>query len=126
MKNTLTDLNNYLFEQLERLNDDSLDEEQLERELKKADTISRQAAIDILEGHLDDDYLDGYEYLNELKAIPSAQPQRMRGRWIPHKTKFGGEDEKVYTCDQCGHNIGFHAENFCPNCGADMRGEQDE
>ena len=126
MKNTLTDLNNYLFEQLERLNDDSLDEEQLERELKKADTISRQAAIDILEGHLDDDYLDGYEYLNELKAIPSAQPQRMRGRWIPHKSKFGGEDEKVYTCDQCGHNIGFHAENFCPNCGADMRGEQDE
>ncbi len=36
MKNTLMDLNNYLFESLERINDDSLDEEQLERELKKA------------------------------------------------------------------------------------------
>ena len=30
MKNTLTDLNNYLFEAIERLNDDSLDETQLD------------------------------------------------------------------------------------------------
>ena len=30
MNNTLTDLNNYLFEQLERLNDDELDDEGLE------------------------------------------------------------------------------------------------
>ena len=39
MKNTLTDLNNYLFEQLERINDDSLTPEQLEQELKKTDSI---------------------------------------------------------------------------------------
>ena len=34
MKNTLSDLNNYLFEQLERLNDDSITTEQLDRELR--------------------------------------------------------------------------------------------
>ena len=39
MKNTLTDLNNYLFEQLERLNDDSLTNEQLEQEIRKTDSI---------------------------------------------------------------------------------------
>ena len=37
MKNTLSDLNNYLFEQLERLNDDSLTDEQLEIQLRKTD-----------------------------------------------------------------------------------------
>lgn len=41
MNNTLLSLNNYLFEQLERLNDDDLTDEQLERELKKADGVVR-------------------------------------------------------------------------------------
>ena len=38
-KNTLADLNNYLFEQIERLNDDTLDADGLDRELKKADAV---------------------------------------------------------------------------------------
>ena len=43
MQNTLSDLNNHLFEQLERLNDEDLTEEQLERELKRADGMTRVA-----------------------------------------------------------------------------------
>ena len=39
MRNTLTDLNNYLFEQLERINNDELTQEQLEVELRKTDSI---------------------------------------------------------------------------------------
>ena len=35
MKNTLSDLNNILFEQLERVNDDSLTKDQLEAQLRK-------------------------------------------------------------------------------------------
>lgn len=90
------------------------------------DCVSRQEAIDAV-GYYSLHNGDKLMFADKpLKELPSAQPQRMRGRWIPHKSKFGGEDEKVYTCDQCGHNIGFHAENFCPNCGADMRGEQDD
>lgn len=43
MKNTLTDLNNYLFEALERINDDSLTEDGLEKEIKRADATNKVA-----------------------------------------------------------------------------------
>ena len=52
MKNTLTDLNNYLFEQLERLNDDELTGEQLDRELQKTDSIVKISEKIIENGEL--------------------------------------------------------------------------
>ncbi len=39
MKNTLSDLNNYLFEQMERLNDESLTDEQLQKEIVRSKAI---------------------------------------------------------------------------------------
>ena len=39
MKNTLADLNNYLFEAIERINDDNLDDAQLEKEIKRSEKI---------------------------------------------------------------------------------------
>lgn len=39
MKNTLVDLNNHLFEQMERLNDDDLTMEELEKEIKRTDAM---------------------------------------------------------------------------------------
>ena len=58
-----------------------------------------------------------------LLALPSAQPERKKGKWIDNTF-----------CSECGwiHEVesGFIGSvkrfNFCPNCGADMRGEQDE
>lgn len=52
MKNTLLDLNNHLFEQLERLNDEDLTDEQLDHELKRADGMTRIAAQIIQNGEL--------------------------------------------------------------------------
>ncbi|EHL19441.1 hypothetical protein HMPREF9628_00162 [Peptoanaerobacter stomatis] len=43
MKNTLIDLNNYLFEQIERLQDDELTEDELEKEIKKSKSIGELA-----------------------------------------------------------------------------------
>lgn len=39
-RNTLSDLNNHLFEQLERLNDEELTEDQLEKEIKRSNAMT--------------------------------------------------------------------------------------
>lgn len=43
MRNSLVDVNNYLFEAIERLNDDTLTDEQLEKEIKRADSVTKVA-----------------------------------------------------------------------------------
>ena len=58
---------------------------------------------------------DVYEEI--IENLPSVHPERESIKWIPHKSIFGGLGKRVYTCNKCGHNIGFHVENFCPNCG---------
>lgn len=52
MKNTLTDLNNYLFESIERLFDDDLSDEELEREIKRSETVQKVAKTIIDNGTL--------------------------------------------------------------------------
>lgn len=52
MKNTLTDLNNYLFEQLERLQDDNLDEAGLEKEIQRSEAVQKVAKTIIDNGQL--------------------------------------------------------------------------
>lgn len=52
MKNTLSDLNNYLFESIERLNDDSLSDEELEKEIKRSEAVQKVAKTIIDNGSL--------------------------------------------------------------------------
>ena len=52
MKNTLKDLNDHLFEQLERLNDEDLGDEQLKKELERAKGMTNLAAQIIQNGQL--------------------------------------------------------------------------
>lgn len=52
MKNTLSDLNNYLFESLERLMDDDLSEEGLDREIQRANAVTNVAQALIHSGEL--------------------------------------------------------------------------
>lgn len=52
MKNTLTDLNNYLFETLERLIDDDLTEDEMQREITRSDAVTKIAQAVISNGEL--------------------------------------------------------------------------
>ena len=107
------------------------------------DLISRQAAIDAVkkntfrltfaeeqncEGHVAWSANAVYSDVMQgaLLELPSAQPERKTGRWIPHED----EDGEHYgdKCSECGewYVMPYGKTNFCPNCGANMRGEQDE
>lgn len=73
MKNTLTDLNNHLFEELERLNDEDLNEEQLDRELKRAEGMTKIAAQIIQNGELAYKtmvHMDEYGYNVDKGSVP--------------------------------------------------------
>ena len=88
------------------------------------DLISRQALLDKFEPWLKvKDYNDGE--LNMLKAIlyeirfmRSAEPKR--GRWVLVCDNNGMH----FICNKCGAWRYHQEQNFCGECGADMRGEQ--
>lgn len=63
MKNTLSDLNNYLFESLERLMDDDLTEEQMQREITRTKAVTAVAETVIRNGQL---ALDTMKHMNDM------------------------------------------------------------
>ena len=63
MKNKLSDLNNHLFEQLERLNDDELMEESLEQEIARSKALTTVAQQIINNGNL---MLNAQKYADEF------------------------------------------------------------
>jgi len=74
MKNTLLDLNNHLFEQLERLNDESLPDDQIDRELKRAEGMTKIAEQIIRNGELAYKtmvHMDDYGYGLENRKVPA-------------------------------------------------------
>lgn len=102
--------------------------------LESLDCVSRQEAIDKLEPWLK---VHGYSegelnmlkaVLYELRSLPSAE--RKKGKWIKRQTNTLTEAElQSALCSECGrwhttpYIYRFCKYNFCPNCGAYMRGE---
>ena len=107
-----------------------------------SDLISRQAAIDALEGPpASGDWMDEWECgcrsqwewdKEAIENVPSAQPQRMRGRWLESNlvpSRKGKPDGRLFICSEC--NKGWVKQdrsmkgiNFCPHCGAEMGGTE--
>lgn len=74
--------------------------------------------------------------LIDIKNAPTIEPERKKGQWMVFETENERYDDikcpfckKTYTVDAYRiDDIGFIAEDFkfCPNCGSDMRGDQDD
>ena len=106
------------------------------------DLIERQAAIDEVVNWLKDrmtDVKNGKPLTDRLKDLPSAQPERKKGKWIDKGiiSNYPEEGFNIYhllVCNQCGCmyrttvwcvNGKYINADFCPNCGAKMEA-QDE
>ena len=96
------------------------------------DTIYRQDAIEAIKGNtfapgVDYMEINGYGAIEDIRALPSAD--RPQGEWI----KFGlGRGTRILFCTNCERRIevplsqGDSNYDFCPNCGARMKGADDE
>ena len=97
------------------------------------DLISRQAAIDALDKRFDsipiEQTTEILQLRKDLRELPSAQPERIKGHWIEITSS-----NHTYKCSVCGRllaNITDGKNNVAKNypychCGADMRGKQDD
>ena len=110
------------------------------------DLISRQAAIDALDKRFDSIPMEQTTEIlllrKDLRELPSAQLEQEEPTVDAVPVKHGhyvGEGDgyangelvyDVWKCSECGCVFEDEYEkptyNYCPNCGADMRGEQDE
>ena len=63
------------------------------------------------------------EFMNWLclRAYNELKQAQRTGKWIEKST--GGEH--FWCCSECGYVEWDAPNNYCPNCGADMRGEKD-
>ena len=99
--------------------------------------MTREEIIESLENIK---YINDYHRCREGIAIDKAiealkEPERKCGRWIEKSKWQSGRWIKWFECSICGEKD-YDAEmyedmpftglsNFCPNCGADMKGEQE-
>lgn len=53
------------------------------------------------------------------RAYEDVKPV-VRGEWICYDQPMAGNPYCSYACTRCGDRVPYR-ENYCPNCGADMR-----
>jgi len=87
-------------------------------ETHSCDCISREAAIHLIAGY--NGVMDKSVAKRLLIQMPSAQPERKKGKWID------GSIPTYAVCSECAYQERYAYENnYCPNCGSDNRGEQE-
>ncbi|AKC04706.1 TPA: hypothetical protein PQS99_001884 [Staphylococcus aureus] len=76
-KNTLVDLNNHLFAQLERLNDEEIKGDELQEELQRAKVISDVARSIVKNGNL---ILQAHKFKDESLDLNNQLPEMLENK----------------------------------------------
>lgn len=85
--------------------------------------IERDALMKLLEVEERYGYLDA----SDINSIPAADVVEVkRGRWEPRMQDDGYGEYLLYFCSECGAVSPNTTRNYCQNCGARMRGAEDE
>ena len=76
---------------------------------------------------------EAIEILNSgvgVEADLSRGPEPSHGKWVAYEGMQPPEFRGKHYCSECGHDLHLSLNggsyNFCPNCGADMRGDSDK
>lgn len=97
------------------------------------DCISRADTIKSME-RIREDVFDGSKpqimpitiiewAIEDIKNAPSVVPSRAEGEWYRQTT----DHFDYWECSECGMGVGLDdIKNYCPNCGAKMKGPDDE
>ena len=67
------------------------------------------------------------EWAQLEKMYELGKAERKKGKWIADVDRWGDVETTVngYICSEC-KVFNTDKDNYCPNCGADMRGDSDE
>lgn len=92
-------------------------------DINVGDIISRQEIFRAFEEMCScTDYVwDERDFRDLIKKIPSAQPERKKGKWVEYD---GDWLKTMCKCSKCGAMIDINEKYrnfFCYHCGADMR-----
>lgn len=86
-----------------------------------SDLIRRETARNAVR-NLGEDYVARLKMLLLIEELPSAEPERKKGKWIYDTERVAGNGwiYSQYHCSECGFQELGGLANFCPNCGAEM------
>ena len=70
------------------------------------------------------DFESGKKVIEHLEHMPSAD--RPQGEWIFRREFVEDKPFTGYRCSNCNYWKSMGAWNYCPNCGAKMKGADDE
>ena len=89
--------------------------------------IDADALMERLKAWDTDDIVDRRLYnftLSRVLEQPTIEPERKTGQWITNETSINCSKCKHCAWSRRSFEHVVRSFNFCPNCGADMRGEQ--